>query len=187
MMKKTMKLWMPVIVLALAIACTGEKKPAATTAEQEVEQADVAAPAAEYPMFTDFEQPDMDGTMHRLSEYAGKGHWLLVDFWASWCGPCRAEMPNVVEAYEKYHEKGFDIIGVSYDKDKDSWRQAISDLKMPWTHLSDLQGWENATSSIYGIQAIPANLLIDPEGHIVARDLRGEELQMALAQIFKEA
>ena len=136
--------------------------------------------------FTDFEQPDVDGKSHMLSEFAGKGTWVMVDFWASWCGPCRGEMPNVVEAYKKYHDKGFDIVGVSYDQDKEAWVKAIADLNMTWVQLSDLQGWKNATTTIYGINAIPASLLINPEGVIVDRDLRGEGLQKKLAEIFGE-
>ena len=135
--------------------------------------------------FIDFEEPDVKGIMHKLSEYVGKGTWVLVDFWASWCGPCRAEMPNVVEAYNKYHQKGFDIVGVSFDREKEPWVKAIDELKMPWTHLSDLKYWENVASDLYGIKSIPANLLIAPEGTIVARDLRGNALQAKLEEIFK--
>jgi thiol-disulfide isomerase/thioredoxin len=135
--------------------------------------------------FIDFEEPDQNGKMHKLSEFAGQGKWVLVDFWASWCGPCKAEMPNVAEAYKKYHDKGFEVVGVSYDDNKEKWVKAIADWNMPWIHLSDLSGWDNPASALYGIDAIPDNLLIDPEGTVVARGLRGEKLQAKLAEIFK--
>lgn len=136
--------------------------------------------------FTDLEEADVNGEMHKLSKYVGKGRWVLVDFWASWCGPCRAEMPNVVANYEKYHDKGFDIVGLSFDKSKDAWVRAISDLQMPWIHLSDLKGWQSVASSVYNIRSIPASLLIDPKGKIVAVDLRGELLGEKLKEIFGE-
>ena len=136
--------------------------------------------------FTDLEEADVNGEMHKLSEYVGKGRWVLVDFWASWCGPCRAEMPNVVANYEKYHDKGFDIVGLSFDKSKDAWLRAISDLQMPWIHLSDLKGWQSVASSVYNIRSMPASLLIDPKGKIVAVDLRGELLGEKLKEIFGE-
>ena len=136
--------------------------------------------------FTDLEEPDVDGNMHKLSEYVGKGKWVLVDFWASWCGPCLREMPNVVAAYEKYHAKGFDVVGLSFDNKKEPWVQAIADQKMPWTHLSDLKGWRTVASGVYDVNSIPDNLLIDPQGKIVARGLRGEALQAKLKTIFGE-
>ena len=136
--------------------------------------------------FIDFEEPDTNGKMHKLSDYVGNGKWVLVDFWASWCGPCRGEMPNVVSAYEKYHQKGFDVVGVSFDNDKDAWVKAIKDLNMPWNHISDLKGWNNVAAGLYGINSIPASLLIDPQGNIAARNLRGDALQNKLAEIFGE-
>ena len=136
--------------------------------------------------FTDLEEADTDGKMHKLSEYVGKGKWVLVDFWASWCGPCMQEMPNVVAAYEKYHAKGFDVVGLSFDNKKEPWLKAIADQKMPWTHLSDLKGWRTVASSVYDVNSIPDNLLIDPQGKIVARGLRAQGLQNKLKEIFGE-
>ena len=135
--------------------------------------------------FTDFEMVDTLGNAHKLSEYVGQGRWAFVDFWASWCGPCRREMPNVVAAYEKFHEKGLDIVGVSLDEQRTPWVEAIEKLKMPWVHLSDLKGWESLVTKVYKVNAIPDNLLIDPQGKIVARGLYEEGLEAKLAEVLK--
>ena len=136
--------------------------------------------------YTDLEMADPDGKIHKISELVGEGKYVLVDFWASWCGPCRAEMPNVLEAYNKFHDKGFEVIGVSFDQKKEAWVKAIGQLKMPWLQISDLKGWNCAASPIYKIDSIPDNILIDPQGKITDRALRGKALQSRLQEIFGE-
>jgi peroxiredoxin len=118
----------------------------------------------------DFTQNTPDGKPIKLSSYKGK--YVLVDFWASWCGPCRQENPNVVKAYQKFKDKGFDILGVSLDNNKDKWLKAIEKDKLTWTHVSDLKSWENAVAVMYGVRSIPTNLLIDKNGVIIAKNLR---------------
>lgn len=134
--------------------------------------------------FHDFEMADMDGKMHKLSEWVGNGSYVLIDFWASWCGPCRREMPNVVANYEKYHGKGFEIVGVSFDRTAEPWKKAVSTMKMTWPQISDLKYWQCIAADIYGVHAIPANCLVGPDGKIVANNLTGEALGKKLAEIY---
>jgi len=133
----------------------------------------------------DFTQNDPEGNPLTLSEMIGP-ELLLVDFWAAWCGPCRAENPNVVAVYNEFHDKGFDVLGVSLDRDKDDWLQAIEDDELTWTHVSDLKYWENEAAQLYAVNAIPANFLLDSEGRILATNVRGPELREKVAEILGE-
>ena len=136
-------------------------------------------------MLTDLELNDVNGKPHKLSEYIGKGKYVLVDFWASWCGPCRREMPAVKALYEKYHAKGFDIVGLSFDDNAKDWTGAINSMKLPWHHLSDLKGWQSIAGQTYGINAIPATILFGPDGKVVVSGLHSEELETKLAELLK--
>jgi len=129
---------------------------------------------------------NMTGQEVRLSQWVGRGNYVLIDFWASWCGPCRQEMPNVVANYEKYHAKGFEVVGVSFDQKKDAWVNAVQQLGMRWPQMSDLKGWQCAASEVYGIRSIPASVLVDPQGTIVAIDLRDKALGKKLQEIYGE-
>ncbi|NCI47594.1 TlpA disulfide reductase family protein [Sediminibacterium soli] len=127
--------------------------------------------------------PDTKGVPFKLSSLKGK--YVLVDFWASWCAPCRKENPNVVAAYNKFKDKNFTILGVSLDEDKASWEAAIKEDKLNWTHISDLKHWQSAVVPAYQIEGIPFNVLLDPQGKIIASSLRGEELERKLAEVLK--
>jgi len=153
------------------------KKFAATLDVMKVTAIGVIAP--------DFVQNSPEGKPIKMSDFRGK--YLLIDFWASWCGPCRAENPVVVKAYAKYHDKGFEILGVSLDNptDKEKWVAAIQKDGLTWPQVSDLKGWKSEVTQMYGVQYVPHNLLLDPQGKILVKDLRGKALEAKLAEIFK--
>ena len=135
--------------------------------------------------FTDFEMETPDGKPVKLSDYVGKCIVVLIDFWASWCGPCRREMPNLVEAYAQYKNKGFEIVGVSLDQSGEAWKDAIQKLNITWPQMSDLKYWNCEGAQLYAVSSIPHTVLIDGEGTIIARGLHGEGLQEKLAEVLK--
>lgn len=127
---------------------------------------------------------DTSGTLVKLSDYKGKV--VMVDFWASWCGPCRKENPNVVKAYNKYHDKGFEIIGVSLDTDRKAWLKALKADGLTWTHVSDLKGWKSSPVQEFGITGVPTSFIVDKDGKVIAKDLRGEDLEKKLEEVFNK-
>ncbi|MBD1363157.1 AhpC/TSA family protein [Mucilaginibacter sp. ZT4R22] len=148
---------------------------------QRIKAASTIVVGNQAPLFT-----QNDETGKPLSLAALKGKVILIDFWASWCAPCRAENPNLAQQYQLYKDKGFEILSVSLDSDKKNWTGAIQQDGMPWKHVSDLKGWNNMVGRLYGIRAVPACFLIDANGKIIATDIRGEGLNAKLAEIFNK-
>ena len=144
-----------------------------------VSKSDVGAVAA------DFASIDTDGKPFKLSDFYKGKKLVLIDFWASWCGPCRKENPNVVKAYSQYNAKGFEVLGVSLDEEKKDWINAIEKDKLVWKQVSDLKGWASQAARLYNVEAIPSNFLIDGTGKIIATNLRGDDLDRKLAELLK--
>lgn len=135
--------------------------------------------------FINFEMADPKGEMKQLSDYVGNGKVTLIDFWASWCGPCRKSMPELVEIYNQYKKKGFEIVGISLDNNAEAWAKGVKDLKITWPQLSDLKGWQNSGAALYGVNSIPHTVLVDKDGIIIGKNLHGDELKAKLNELLK--
>lgn len=168
-------------------ACSQSKKTENGTEKtvETAQQIDTNTQEEDAPKYIEIVQKDLSGKEVKLSEVVKKNRYTLIDFWASWCGPCRMEIPYLVEAYAKYQSKGFEIYGVSLDEDKDAWKNAVQGMQMKWIQVSDLKGWHNEAAQAYGVQSIPANMLVDTEGKIVATNLRGEDVAHTLENLLK--
>ena len=153
--------------------------------EKLLNRIEVLAKTAVGQKFTDFTMNDPEGNPVKLSDIIAKNKYTLIDFWASWCGPCRMEMPNVVAAYKEYHKKGFGIVGVSLDRDAEAWKKGIKDLGMTWDHMSDVKFWDCEGAKLYGVNSIPATVLVAQDGTIVARNVRGAAIKEKLAELLK--
>lgn len=165
--------------MLLIVACgnKGGNKPVAPRTETAVNEEETATDSIVFP---DFTQTDINGKQVSLHKAISKNVVTLIDFWASWCGPCRAEMPNVVRIYDAYKDKGLGIIGISLDEDAEKWKDAVSQMGMEWTQLSDLRGWDNEISSSLGVRSIPFTVLVDSKARVIAAGLRGNALEEAI-------
>lgn len=171
--------------LTKILALMKEKCPNDEVYREIVKEREITKKTGVGAQYTDIALNTPEGKLIKVSDFVGKNKVTMIDFWASWCGPCRQEMPNVIKAYNEYKEKGFAVVGVSLDSDKEAWKDAIQKLGIPWPQMSDLKGWQSAGAALYNVRSIPATVLIDQDGKIIAKDLRGEELEAKLKEILK--
>lgn len=169
------------MTLALATACRQSNTNSKTTPEAAPADTAQGADSGEQELRISFNMPDIDGNDVSVADEFAKHKITVIDFWASWCGPCRQEMPNLVKTYNEYKDKGLGIVGVSLDEHKEQWTDAVSAMDMAWTQLSDLQGWNNSAAKKYGIQAIPFTIIVDNTGKVIAAGLRGDDLTTFIA------
>ena len=172
--------------VALALTACGSRGNAPTSANNGDGSATSAVQKADSTRDEpriEFSMTDIDGKEVNVTDEFAKHKITLIDFWASWCGPCMQEMPNLVRIYGKYKDKGLGIVGVSLDEDKSQWTEAVSSMGMVWTQLSDLQGWNNSAAQKYGIQAIPFTVVVDSTGKVLDAGLRGEQLETEIAKL----
>ena len=183
--KKTYIIAVAAIILTAATACRPDKnkhqKQQTATAAQTEQKQD----GGEDSLTISFTMTDINGKEINVTDEFARHKITIVDFWASWCGPCRQEMPSLVKTYNEYKDKGLGIVGVSLDEDREQWINAVNSMGMEWTQLSDLQGWHNAAAQMYGIQAIPFTVIVDNNGYVMAAGLRGEELAAFVASRLK--
>ena len=181
-----MKIRFAYALAAVAVMAVMACQPGKTKSQSTPVEAATAAPqdtaSHEDELVISFTMADMDGNNVAVTDEFAKHKLTIIDFWASWCGPCRQEMPSLVKTYNDYKDKGLGIVGVSLDEDKEQWSSAVSAMGMTWTQLSDLQGWHNAAAQMYGIQAIPFTIVVDDKGKVLTAGLRGEELRAFVAQ-----
>lgn len=172
------KLFVIAAFSALCLACQnkGDNKQAKAGTGQENIREDKSGQNKEDAFIIDFEMADINGRQVSVKDEFAKHKITIVDFWASWCGPCRHEMPNLVRTYEQFKDSGLGIIGVSLDEDKEQWQNAVIDMNMSWLQLSDLQGWDNWAATSYGVRSIPFTMVVDNKGTLLDAGLRGEEL-----------
>ena len=186
-MNKRHSLALLAVAATLMVAC--QQKTANNGAETAQTAAEMTEETTheedEKPQIPDFTLPDMNGQEQSIMKEVEKNKLTIIDFWASWCGPCRAEMPSVVGLYEEYKDRGLGIVGISLDENGGDWKTAVETMNMKWTQLSDLQGWNNKAARMFDVNGIPFTMIVDTEGRLLAAGLRGGDLRHFVEQYLK--